>query len=575
MGRLGAWLDEQTGWRQALAVWRDAPVAGGPRWGHAYGVALTALLGLEALTGVGLAAYYAPSTSDAWASVRYVQTNVACGWALRGLHHFGGHGIVIVLALHFLQTLWSASYRAPRVLNWLVGLALMNVLLALAHTGFLLPGDQRAYFATQIMLGITASIPVIGDTAQTLIQGGPEYGNLTLTHLYAGHVLVLPALVAALLGYHVALVRRQGRTPSPALSESEAAGRTEPYAAGQVFRDAALAAVAVGLVLAVVLWRHGAPFDGPADPSQQYPGRPEWYFYPLYELRKAMEGRLEWVATVILPGMGMTVLALLPWLDGKLRAKGRDGRRMLAAAVSLGFVVFVALGVVPAAHDWGDANFQGMRAQADKDAAEAMRLARGGVPAQGPAFLYRNDAYVWGRRLFAQQCASCHPACDARPYKGDPCLDGYASRKWLTALLQEPSHPLFFGNTKIDEMDPFGGSTDRLTAIVEFVYSQADHGDTDKPLAAKGRQLYGKEGCDSCHNLDGEGSGIAPDLKGYAGAEWLAAFIRAPGADRFYGKANEMDAFDAAKLDQTEVRALAAYLRAESLKTPQVLSSIP
>jgi quinol-cytochrome oxidoreductase complex cytochrome b subunit len=173
MGRWADWLDERTGHRAWLAARRATPIAGGARWGHALGAALTALFLLEAATGIGLAAYYSPSTTSAWATVNYLQTNVALGWMLRGLHHFGAHAFVIVFILHFLQTLWSASFRSPRELNWLIGLALANVVLVLSHTGILLPGDQRAYFAAQIMFGIAESVPLVGRPAAELLKGGP------------------------------------------------------------------------------------------------------------------------------------------------------------------------------------------------------------------------------------------------------------------------------------------------------------------------------------------------------------------------------------------------------------------
>ncbi|HEX4621658.1 MAG TPA: cytochrome b N-terminal domain-containing protein, partial [Myxococcaceae bacterium] len=390
MARWADWLDERTGYRAWVATRRAAPVAGGARWGHALGAALSALFLLEALTGIGLAAYYSPSTTAAWATVHFIQNDVALGWVLRGLHHFGAHAFIIVLVLHFMQTLWSASFRSPRELNWLIGLALANVVLVISHTGFLLPGDQRAYFATQIMLGIAESVPGVGRTAAELIKGGPDYGNLTLTHLYALHVLVLPGVFVALMAAHTALVRRQGRTPSPRLSDAEAQTRTEPFSPGQQNRNILLGAVTLLVVLGVVLWRHGVALDAPANPSQQYPGRPEWYFYALFELRKRMEGPLEWVATIIIPGIIMTFLALLPWIDRWLRAKGRDGRRVLGGALLAALAGTAALGVVPAIRDVRDPTFRRMRAEADVEAAAAQRLAASGVPTQGPTFLYQN-----------------------------------------------------------------------------------------------------------------------------------------------------------------------------------------
>src|SRR6185436_11160532 len=138
--------------------------------------------------------------------------------------------------------------------------------------------------------------------------------------------------------------------------------------------------------------------------------------------------------------------------------------------------------------------------------------------------------------------------CAESPFKGVMCLDGYGSREWVKRFLKDPRAAHFFGNTKIDEMDAFSGTGDAADALAELLYAQA-HPDANAELAAKGRAAYESEGCESCHALDEAGTGDAPALKGWASEPWLRAFIRTPDAERFYGKANEMDAFPHEKLD--------------------------
>ena len=483
--------------------------------------AVAALFAVEALTGLALAAYYAPSTTTAWASVWYFDSQVALGWLVRGMHRWAAHGLVIAAGVHLLAQVWSASFRDVSRVQWLVGLCVLPLALGLAHTGFLLPGDQRAFFASQILFGITSSIPLVGGAMADLLRGGPAYGSLTLTHLYAAHLLVLPALFAWAGVRHLRQVEENSILP------------------------AAIATAGVLLVFALAVWSHGAPLEAPADAARAYPGRPEWYFYPLFELRHAFEGRWEWLATLGVPGVLFWALA-----------KGKDSRVPLAPLAGLTLTGAAALGLAPALRDRADPTFQSMRRQADADAVQARRLAELGVPAEGPAFLYKNDPVVWGERVFAQKCAGCHAAA-----KKGPALEGYASRAWLKAVIREPHAPAFFGPTHLDDMDNWAGTDQDLAAVTEFVYAQAGHPDTDNPLATRGARVFAEAGCSSCHGVDGHGTGLAPDLKGYASLAWVGDFLRRPAAEVFYGARNEMDAFDVRRLDDAEGAAVTAYLQ--------------
>jgi ubiquinol-cytochrome c reductase cytochrome b subunit len=157
------------------------------------------------------------------------------------------------------------------------------------------------------------------------------------------------------------------------------------------------------------------------------------------------------------------------------------------------------------------------------------------------------------------------------PYTGSPCLEGYASRAWIARFLRNPRAPHFYGNTKIDEMDAYTGPQESLDALTEFLYSQGKRTNVTEALAKKGEALFESEGCGGCHTLDGVGSGVAPDLKGWASPEWVAAFIRAPGAERFFGELNEMEAFDHARLSEDELRVVTHWLHtqaAQPLKFP-------
>jgi len=568
--RIGDWMDARTGHRALLNEALYERVLGGARWRYVFGSALVVLILLQAATGIALELYYSPSTTDAWASVNYIQTQVQMGALVRGLHHFGASAIVVLVVVHLLQTAWAGAFRAPREMNWLAGFVLFQIILALALTGYLLPWDQKGYWATQVATSIAGTLPLIGPQMQTFLQGGTSYGNLTLTRFHTLHVVLLPAGLFLFLGVHLALFRKHGVTPPDNLSKEELERRAEPFFPRQLLYDTAFAGAAV-VVLFLLAWRLGAPLEAPADPSSQYLARPEWYFLPLFQLLKYFEGGAELVGTVILPGVAMGFLAGLPFLHAALTRKGPRVHQALALALTVGLLGVAGLGGLAMYEDANNPALASMAARSQEEAAEARRLAAMGVPTSGPLDLYRNDPMVWGRRVITAKCQTCHQTCDTQPYTGSPCLEGYASRAWIARFLRNPRAPHFYGNTKIDEMDAYTGPQESLDALTEFLYSQGKRTNVTEALAKKGEALFESEGCGGCHTLDGVGSGVAPDLKGWASPEWVAAFIRAPGAERFFGELNEMEPFDHSRLSEDELRVVTHWLHtqaAQPLKFP-------
>lgn len=557
------WVDARAGYRQLLADLGQTPLPGGARWTRTLGPLILGLFALEALTGVGLAAWYAPSTTDAWASVNHINNVLALGWLLRGIHHVGGTLLVIVAILHLVQLVVWAAYKAPRELSWLCFMLALQALIVTSHTGYLLPQDLRAYWATQVLVGIAGNQPIVGGPGQLLIQGGDAVGNTTLTHLYALHVFLGPGGLAALLLLSWLLMRKAGMPAPPNLKPEEAAAKTEPWSERQALYDFAAIFLAVAGVVVYVVINKGVHLDAPGDPAVDYLARPEWYMMPIFTLRHFFTGQWEFIATVGIPGLGIGALCGLPFVYARLEKMGRNARLVLSGAVLSGLVGAVTLGVVQAGIDASDPKGKILEERAEKGAALARRLASVGVPVEGPLELYKNDPVVWGEKVFVRECLACHEKCEqGKEYKGSMCLEGYASRAWVTALLKNPADKHFFGNTKIDGMDAFEGKEDALAAIVEFLVAQTGRPGVDSALSAKGRKAYEDEGCESCHSLDGKGTGDAPDLKGWASPDWLKAFVRTPAAPRFYGEMNEMDEFGHDVLTNRELAAVVAYLGA-------------
>ena len=188
--------------------------------------------------------------------------------------------------LHLVRVVFFGSYRKPRELNWIVGLLLLQVILAFGLTGYLLPWDQRAYWATVVTINIARLTPVLGDVVAAVLQGGAEVGALTLTRWYAVHVMVLPAVLVGLVVVHLYLMRRHGIS-GPVTPRI---GSSQMFFPHQAARDLTMA-VAGGVLLAALAWRGAPALEPPADPtSSDYIPRPEWYFLGLFQLLKYFPG---------------------------------------------------------------------------------------------------------------------------------------------------------------------------------------------------------------------------------------------------------------------------------------------
>ena len=322
------WLDQRTGFRAVRDVVLDEPLPPGTGWAFTLGSLLLFGLTIQVVTGTLLALFYAPTPDHAWDSVRYITTGVRGGHVLRGLHHWGSSLVVVTAVVHLIRVVIFGSYRAPRETNWIIGLVLLQVILAFGLTGYLLPWDQRAYWATVVTINISKLTPMAGEFVAGLLRGGPDIGALTLTRWYGVHVLVLPPVLFALTAIHLYLMRRHGI--SGPITPRE--GVSRPFFPYQAARDLTIAILA-GVLLAVLAWQGAPALEAPADPTASgYIPRPEWYFLGLFQLLKYFSGRLEVVGAIVIPGAVMTLLALLPWID-RARTRGLRDRRWLLTGV--------------------------------------------------------------------------------------------------------------------------------------------------------------------------------------------------------------------------------------------------
>ena len=244
--RLGEWLDERSGWQAALneALYENIP--GGSRWIYVTGSMLVLAFVTQVVTGVFLWMFYSASSHTAYESVYWIQNEISGGWFLRGVHHYMSQMMVVLLAVHLLQVVLCRAYVKPRELNYWSGLVLMLLVLAFGLTGYLLPWDQKGYWATKVATELVSLSPIGGGQLQKLAVGGSEYGHYTLTRFFTLHAGVIPGLLVLLLVLHVTLFRRHGIT-----SVSRKIRQDETFWPSQVFKDAA--ACAAMLLVVVVL----------------------------------------------------------------------------------------------------------------------------------------------------------------------------------------------------------------------------------------------------------------------------------------------------------------------------------
>src|SRR6266568_4244360 len=208
--RLIRWNEARTGLDSLLHHALDEPIPGGAKIAYVFGSGLLFLFLSQIVTGVFLAMYYVPSADHAHTTVSYITKEVSGGSFLRSIHSYGSSAIVIVLLLHIIQTFTYGSYKGRRELLWVVGCILFALMLGMAFTGYLLPWDQKAYFATTVGTNILSEIPVVGNWLRQLLRGGTEMGTLTLSRFFVLHVFLIPALIFAFVATHIYSFRKAG-----------------------------------------------------------------------------------------------------------------------------------------------------------------------------------------------------------------------------------------------------------------------------------------------------------------------------------------------------------------------------
>jgi ubiquinol-cytochrome c reductase cytochrome b subunit len=401
MTSLNDWFDSRTGYRHLMREVLLEPIPGGARWRYVWGSTLVFTFAVQVITGLFLWTAYSPSAQTAWESVYFIQDVMSYGWLVRGIHHYSAQAMVVLMALHLIQVIVDGAYRAPREINFWLGLILMQIVFGLALTGYLLPWDQKGYYATQVSTEIMGSAPVVGPLLQQLVQGGSRYGHHTLTRFFAMHAGFLPAALVLFLVLHVYMFRRHGLT----VRRKDRPETT--FWPDQVLRDAVACLGVLAVVILCVVFK-GAELSAPADPSEPYSAaRPEWYFLFLFRFLKFQSVEHYGLAfgAIYVPTAILIIFVLMP-LIGRWRA-GHAFNICFLFALMAGVIGLTGLAAYEDRHN---ADFQLAVHEADRSGERAVELARRPdmIPVAGAVTLLRDDPLSQGPKIFAANCASCH-----------------------------------------------------------------------------------------------------------------------------------------------------------------------
>ena len=395
MSRLINFITDRIGWRKYLKPFLEKPLPAGTGWLATLGSLCALLFAVQAVTGIILAFYYSPSPEQAYTSINFIMNDVTMGSILRGIHHWGAGAMVIFVFIHLAISFFNGAFKAPREFTWIVGVALFLLTLGFGFTGYLLPWDQKAYWATVVSTNIPKDIPLVGEFIARMMLGGDTVSGLTLTRFYAIHTLLLPALTAVFILFHIYLVRVHDIS-SHGGEESSEDEKTDCFFPEHLFRCSIVFAVVFGIVILLSIFAE-VPLEnvaGTVDPA--YLPRPEWYYMWLFQLLTFFPGKFEIVGSLVIPTVGIILLFCLPFLS-KTNLRGMADRPLATAAgiTCLVGIIYLTLMGFEGARPYGkmlavpdrqltQAEQEGLKVYVERECAYCHHIAGRGGRIQGP-----------------------------------------------------------------------------------------------------------------------------------------------------------------------------------------------
>lgn len=346
--KLVLWLDERTKYLTLINFLGKKQV---PRHKHAFwyifgGLALFFFV-LQLVTGILLLLYYSPTPSTAHESVNFIMTQVPFGWLIRSLHSWSANLLIGVVLIHFFSVFFLKAYRKPREMMWLTGVGLLFLILGFGFTGYLLPWDTTAYFATQIGTEIPRSIPVIGELVVTILRGGEYIAEESLKRLFALHIVVLPLVTMILMLIHIILNQVQGSSTPIGIQRRES---SIPFFPNYIFRDL-LAWLCGFLLLVSLVFIFPVQLGAKADPMASAPLgiKPEWYFLTLFQTLRFMPAQILGINSEIIVNLLVMIITglvlLVPFLDKNASAEKKSPFFTFCGVTAL---VYISVAIVMA-----------------------------------------------------------------------------------------------------------------------------------------------------------------------------------------------------------------------------------
>ena len=339
--RVRTWLDERFGWEELTAPLRHktVPMHKLSYWYFLGGITLF-LFVVQVCTGILLLLYYRATANEAFESVQYIMTRVQFGWLVRSIHSWAANLMVFTAIAHMFSVLFLRAYRKPRELTWVSGMVLLLLVMGFGFSGYLLPWNTLAFFATKVGTEIAGQVPFIGKQLVIFLRGGEEVTGATLTRFFGFHVAVLPGITTLLLLLHVALVQKFGISVPPGVEEqwkaSPAQARAMKFFPNFALRELMAWYIALGVLGALAAlspWGLGTK----ADPFAPAPAgiKPEWYFLFMFQTLKLIPAKIGPIDGEVLGILAFSlagaVWVLLPFF-GNL-GRGRAHRWILGLGI--------------------------------------------------------------------------------------------------------------------------------------------------------------------------------------------------------------------------------------------------
>lgn len=450
MSNIKETISQRTGWEVHLKPFLYKKLPSNLGWSATLGSLCALLFAMLAASGMFLAMYYSPSPDKAYQSIGYIMNDVSLGAILRGIHHWGAGAMVLAVFAHLATVFFSGSFKPPREMTWILGVCLFLVTLGLGFTGYLLPWDQKAYWATVVSSNIPKDIPVVGHVVTNLLLAGDTVSGLTLTRFYAIHMLILPALMALLIAGHIYLVRLHGvcehtSTRKPDKNSDQMEGKKlYRFFPEHIARSSVVFIAVFGIIILLSLFAEIPKEEIAGTVDESYLPRPEWYYMWLFQLLTYFSGSTEIIGSIVVPTIGVLLLFALPFLE-KSNFLGTANRPLATATgvTSIICIVYLTLNGFAGARPYGDTILVPDRSLTQK---EELGL----------------QVYV------KQECAYCHHIQGQGGRRVGPDMANIKAKdrtpEYLMAFIKDPQ-----SQSPLAIMPKYDLKQEELAALVDFI----------------------------------------------------------------------------------------------------------